>query len=179
MSPRFLNRTLNTGLFYFAWVLCLQEAASGGILYGLLTIFLIIVYHLYRSSYRKADSLLLLFVVLIGPLSDSIYKQTGLIHYHAPFHSIAWLPPLWIFLLWGLFAVNINLFSWLKKKWVLATVLGAVGGPASYLSAERLGTASLLKPMPFSLLIIGGVWAVFFPSLVWLNERFKDWFKGK
>ncbi len=120
---------------------------------------------------------MLIFVVLLGPLSDVFYSEMGLIKYNSHQYTLSWIPPLWIFFLWALFAVNINLFSWLKKRWVLAAVLGAIGGPMSYLSVVRLGGASLLKPLPLVVMIVGGIWAILFPGLMVLNEHFKMWFK--
>ena len=177
MRWRFLNRAFNTLLFYGGWVLCLKEAAEGNPSYGLLVVFLIIIYHFYRSTFRKADSLMLLLVLLVGPLSDSLYNKLGILEYHN--HSeMSMMPPIWIFFLWGLFAVNINLFSWLRKRWVMAILLGAFGGPASYLSAVRLGSAHLTKPLPEAVMVIGGMWAVFLPAFMWINQQLKDKFKG-
>ncbi|CUI16806.1 hypothetical protein PNK_1189 [Candidatus Protochlamydia naegleriophila] len=172
------DRVFSTALFYGGWCWCLNDVALGRPLYGLGSVFAIIIYQLYRSSHPKADFSLLIVVSLLGPLSDILYSYLGLLNYHTPFHSIPWLPPLWIFLLWGLVAVNIPLFSWMHKKWFLAPMLGAIGGPFSYLSAVRLGGASLLKPLPLTFIVIGGMWAIFLPTLMWLSERFKVWFKG-
>jgi hypothetical protein len=145
--------------------------------YGLLLILLIVFYHLYRAVHRKAEIVLLFLVVLIGPFSDFLYKYFGLLQYHNPQHSLSWLPPLWIFFLWGLFSVNISLFSWLKKRWILSTLLGAIGGPASYLSAIRLGGATLLTSTPEAIMTIGGMWAVLLPGFIWLSDYFDKRFK--
>jgi hypothetical protein len=170
---RLLNRVFNTSLFYGGWFLCLKEAAEENSFYGLFVILLIILYHLYRSAYRKADSLILFLVTLIGPLSDTLYSQLGILKYNHP-QTISSLPPIWIFFLWGLFAANLNLFSWLKKRWILATLFGAFGGPVSYLSAIRMGGAQLMKPLPIACLVIGGIWAFFLPTLIWLNQHIKN-----
>jgi hypothetical protein len=167
----------STGLFYFGWIVCLQEASTGHFFYGLLMVFAIVAYYLYHSSCRKADYLLLTLVIFIGPLSDILYSQLGLLHYHSPFYLFSWLPPLWVFLLWGLFGANIHLFSWLSKRWWLCILLGALGGPMSYLSVLKLGGASLLKPLPLAFIAIGGIWAIFFPSFIWLNDFLKKRFR--
>ena len=170
-SP-FLNRVFSTLIFYIGWVLCLQEASHHSY-YGLALVSGFVVYYLYNSANRKADYLLLSLVLLIGPLSDSLYSQLGLLQYHS-IHSLpSWLPPLWVFILWGLFGVNIQLFSWLHRRWWLAILLGALGGPVSYLSIVKLGAISLLKPLPFTFMTLGGVWAIFFPILIWLNQYLK------
>lgn len=170
------DRIVSTVLFYGGWCWCLNDVSQGRPLYGLGSVLAIIIYQLYRSSSLKADLVLLGVVSVLGPLSDIFYRYLGLLDYHTPFHSLPWLPPIWIFLLWGLVAVNIPLFSWMQKKWFLAPLLGAIGGPFSYLSAVRLGGASLLKPLPLTFIVIGGMWAFFLPGLMWLDKQFKIWF---
>ncbi len=173
----FLNRAFSTFLFYFGWILCLQEAAAGDSYYGLLLVLGTVAYYLYCSSCRKADYLLLGLVVSLGPLSDIFYSKLGLLEYHSQLNTLGELPPLWVFLLWGLFGVNIHLFSWLNRRWWLAMILGALGGPMSYFSVLRLGGASLLKPLPLAFITIGGIWAIFLPSFIWLNQFLKKRFR--
>jgi hypothetical protein len=173
----FLNRIFSTTIFYLGWIVCLREVSIEHSYYGLLMVLGFIAYYLYHSSCRKADYLLLSFVLLIGPLSDILYAQIGLLQYHSIQGLISWLPPLWVFVLWGLFGANIHLFAWLSRRWWLAVLLGALGGPMSYLSIVRLGGASLLKPLPLTLVTIGGIWAMFLPIFVWLNEYLKKRFK--
>jgi hypothetical protein len=174
----FLNRIFSTIIFYVGWILCLHEASIEHSYYGLLLVLGFIAYYLYGSTCRKADYLLLGSVLVVGPLSDILYAQLGLLHYHSVHPLSSWLPPLWVFVLWGLFGTNIHLFSWLSHRQWLAILLGALGGPASYLSVVRLGGASLLKPLPLTLLTIGGIWAIFLPVFIWLNEYLKKRFRA-
>jgi len=165
----FLNRVFSTAIFYIGWIVCLHEASIEHSYYGLLLVLSFMGYYLFRSSCRKADSLLLCLVLLIGPLSDILYAQTGLLKYHSVHPLPPWLPPLWVFILWGLFGANIHMFSWLNRRWRLAAILGAIGGSFSYLSVVHLGGASLLKPLPLTLTVIGGIWGIFLPVFIWLN----------
>jgi len=158
-------------------VICLREATVDHTYYGLLIVVSFLVYYLYQSTSRKADTLLLGSVLLIGPLSDILYAHLGLFHYHSLYHLHALVPPLWVFILWGLFAGNIHLFSWLKKRLWLSVFFGAVGGPMSYLSVVKLGGVIVLKPMSLTFFAIAGTWAVFFPAFLWLEEYLKRKFK--
>ncbi len=88
-------------------------------------------------------------------------------------------PTILVFVLWGLFGVNIQLFNWLAHRHLLAMLLGATGGPLSYLSVIKLGGASMLKPFPFVFTVIGGVWAIFLPIFLSLNEYLKKIFQDK
>lgn len=168
----FLNRVFSTIIFYVGWIICLKEASEPSY-YGMLLVVGFLVFYFYNSVSRKADYLLLSLVLFIGPLSDSFYAQMGLFQYHSLHTLPAWLPPLWVFVLWGLFGANIQLFYWLHHRLWLAMILGAVGGPLSYLSVVKLGAISLLQPLPLTLIAIGLMWAVFFPAFIWLNEYLK------
>lgn len=170
MRNPFLNRTFSTAIFYIGWIVCLQEVSKEHSYYGLVLVVCFLIYFLYYSTCLKADSLLLFLILLMGPLSDITYAHFGLLQYHSMHQLPALIPPLWVFVLWGLFGANLHLFSWLRHRLWLAVFLGAVGGPASYFSVVKLGGVSLLKPLSFTMATIGGVWAVFFPFLIWLNE---------
>ena len=172
----FLNKIVSSGFFYLGWIVCLQEAHEGRTCYGFIIIACVIAYYLYTSSSKKADYILLGIVFSVGPLSDVLYAKCGLLDYHSCFPSISCLPPLWVFFLWGLFGVNIHVFSWLNKHMGLASVLGAIGGPSSYFSVIKLGGASLLAPLSTTMLVIGGVWAIFLPFFIWLNGYLKQKF---
>lgn len=178
MARVYLNKVCSSILFYTGWVICLQEASQGGYpIYGPLLILGVVTHYLYRSICRKADYILLALVLCIGPLSDMIYAKLGLFQYRGNMEEFSWIPPLWVFFLWGLFGVNIHLFSWLKRRWLLAIFLGALGGALSYLSAFRLGGAYLLKPLPIALITIGGTWAIFLPYFIWLSDFLNNRFR--
>lgn len=168
-----VNRVFSTIFFYFAWTLCLYEASISHTYYSLLLIIGFISYYFYFSSNRKADLLLVMIVLTLGPLSDILYVQLGVLNYHSQLQDSFFFPPWWVFSLWALFAVNIHLFAWLVNRWFLAVLFGAIGGPLSYLSAIRIGSASILMPLPIVLLLIAFLWALFFPALIWINSDLK------
>lgn len=178
MSWSILNRLFSTFFFYFAWVLCLNEAAKGKPTLGIILITLFVIYYLYTSAYRLADAILLSVVVLIGPISDVVYTKLGVLSYKSQYHLLPYLPPLWVFALWALFGVNIYLFSWLGRHFYLAMALGAIGGPLSYLSVVKLGGASLLTSLPIMLITIGVVWSIFFPCSIMLSAYLRKRFRN-
>jgi hypothetical protein len=61
--------------------------------------------------------------------------------------------------------------SWLKGRFALATVLGAVGGPLAYLAGERAGAAALGPTHAIAFAVIAAEWALAMPWLVWMEMR--------
>ena len=61
--------------------------------------------------------------------------------------------------------------GWLKGRPALAALLGAIGGPASYIAGQKLGGIQFVEYGPaIAALAVG--WAVFMPMLMSLAERF-------
>jgi hypothetical protein len=80
----------------------------------------------------------------------------------------------WLVALWVNFALVLNVaLSWLQGRWLLAAVLGFLGGPAAYYSGQRLGAVGLAPPLWRSLLTLGGGWAVAIPVLLWVARALR------
>ena len=63
--------------------------------------------------------------------------------------------------------------GWLKSSLVLASVMGAIFGPLSYLAGERLGAIQLVDTRS-SILALAVIWAVVMPTLVHAAARFDN-----
>jgi hypothetical protein len=74
--------------------------------------------------------------------------------------------------LWGLLAIALNVtMRWLKGRYWLAALLGAVAGPASFASGVKLGGAQFIDTVP-ALLTMAFTWGLLMPALMWLSMRF-------
>jgi hypothetical protein len=103
-----------------------------------------------------ADSLL----VVGGWLSFPGYAQLG-----GP-------SPLWMVCLWMGFAATLgHALGWLRGRYLLAAVLGAIFGPLAYLAGARLGAVSLHPYTALALGMVASTWLVAMPLLVWLRAR--------
>ena len=60
--------------------------------------------------------------------------------------------------------------SWLKGRFVLAAVLGAITGPLSYLAGVKLGAAQWGDETQ-ALVLIGIIYAFAMPLLFWWAEK--------
>ena len=83
------------------------------------------------------------------------------------------LAPYWMVAMWGLLAIALNVsLRWLRGRWWLAAVLGAVGGPVSFASGVRLGAAHFVDAAA-ALAAIAVAWALALPLLMWLSDALR------
>ena len=112
----------------------------------------------------------MLWALLIGMALDSLVLAGGLLRYTSGQYSAA-LPPHWMSAMWVLLATTLNVsMGWLRGRYWLAAVLGAVAGPLSYAAGVRLGAASFVDaPLALGGLALG--WALAMPWLMALAAR--------
>ena len=109
--------------------------------------------------------------LLIGLVFESIMVSLDLARYdHGQIFSA--IAPLWIILMWPLFATTLNIsMRWLKNLAPLLTALiGAVFAPLAYLAGERLG-AVVYDNIILSIGVISIAWAVLLPVLATLSLK--------
>jgi hypothetical protein len=108
---------------------------------------------------------------VIGLMFDSVLVAAGWVTYPSGLFNDL-LAPYWIVTMWMLFGTTLNLsMRWLKGRPLLAALLGAIGGPASYIAGQKLGGIVFLEFVPAIVALAVG-WAVFMPILMALAERF-------
>ena len=168
------SRTLqivNFVVFQSAWFAAVLGAAHRLPLWGTAAVALAIAWHL-RVAVRPWQELKLIAIVCaIGFVVESASASLGYVVYPSG-QPVAWLAPYWMVALWGLLAIAPNVtMRWLKSRYWLASVLGAVAGPLSFVSGVRLGGASFSAAVP-ALVVMAGTWAVLMPLLMWLSDRF-------
>ena len=161
---------INYLAFNIGWLACVMWAANGRPLVGLLIASLLIVLHLGLAKRRRTEAKLLLYCAAIGTVFDSLLLATGWVSYP----NGEWVPglaPFWIVAMWVLFASTLNLsMAWLKGRTYLAAIMGAFGGPLSYIAGEQLNAITLEQPVPaLTMLAIG--WAFMMPALSALAQR--------
>jgi hypothetical protein len=78
------------------------------------------------------------------------------------------LAPVWMFCLWPVLATTLmHAFASLQNRYLLAAVLGGVGGVASFVAGTRLTTVAFASAQ-FGPAIIALVWAALLPLLLQL-----------
>ena len=129
----------------------------------------IIFLHLKVTKNNTNDLKLFIFALTIGFFFDGFLQLQQLIVYFNP----GWpypLPPLWILVMWVIFAMTLNhSLKWMKGRVLIAMLFGLIGGPLAYLAGEKLNAIILNSSSTLYILAIG--WAIITPLLMKLSEK--------
>ena len=157
--------------FQAAWFACVPGAAHGYALVGPLVGSAWLALFLWKSPRPQAVARLALFCVAIGLGLDTFLIWIGAI---APVRFLLPPPflPLWLITLWAIMPTLIfgNL-AWLFRRYRLASLLGAFGGPLAYWGGFRIGALSFGDPQLRSLLILALGWAFAFPLMIFMASH--------
>lgn len=81
------------------------------------------------------------------------------------------IPPLWLFALWISFSATLRQsLGFFSKHYVLAAILGAVGGSGSYLTAEKFDQVSFGFTTWHTGFLLAFIWLILFPLLIWISH---------
>ncbi|SDD94731.1 DUF2878 domain-containing protein [Aquimonas voraii] len=164
----------NLVCFQLVWMVTVGGAAQGLWWAGPVAAALFAAWQVPLSPAPRADLKLMAIAAVAGFLVDTALVLGGLLVFETP---VPWesAAPIWIVALWVAFALTLNhSMDALKRRPVLAVLLGLIGGPLAYWVAAHVWHAVDLNGSALlSLAVIGAVWAVLTPSLLALAERLK------
>jgi hypothetical protein len=161
---------INFIAFQAGWFASVLGAARDLPWVGPVAFIVVLLLHLRQAEQPELEAALVFACGVIGTWFESFLVATGWVGYPSGQFS-PYLAPYWIITMWMLFATTLNRsLGWLRGRHVLAAVLGAISGPASYLAGQKLGGIEFHNPwLALSMLAIG--WAVIMPVLMVLAER--------
>jgi len=161
---------VNLILYQIVWTACVMGAAENLPLLGPAAAALAIAWHLLRAARPLPELALILIAGTLGGIWDSLLVSLDLVRY-ASANAAAGLAPYWIVGLWMAFATTFNLsFRWLKGHWILAGLVGLLGGPLAWWAGAQLDALVLVKAKT-SLTILGIGWALLLPTLMAMAQR--------
>lgn len=160
--------------YQLVWFAAVIGAGRGLAWPGLLAAATFIAAQLAIDRRRRRAVLLVLLGVSLGCLVDGGIAALGGLRYAAATWAVpAGGAPLWILGLWACFALAMQRsMSFICERPSLAIALGVIGGPLSYLAAERGWHAvQFVEPrwQPIAWLAIG--WALAMAVLAWAVRR--------
>jgi len=171
MAP-VLRTWINFGAMQAGWFACVLGAAHAAAWAGPPVALGIVLLHLALSRQRGAELALAAIALCLGLAWETIAQATGWISYNADGAIAPW----WIFTMWPMFAITLNVsMRFLHGRWLAAALLGAIGAPLSYLAGARLGALQMPDRNAAIALHAAG-WAVLMPLLVFLAPRIsREW----
>ncbi len=160
--------------FQLVWMATVGGAAQGWWWAGPLAVLVFAAWQVPLSSAPRADLKLMAIAAGAGFVIDSALVLSGLLTFRTP---LPWdfAAPVWIVALWVAFALTLNhSMDSLKRRPLLAVLLGLIGGPLAYWLAARVWNAvDLNSSVWLTLAVIGAVWGIVTPLLLALAERLK------
>ncbi|MFK7853697.1 MAG: DUF2878 domain-containing protein [Granulosicoccus sp.] len=144
----------------FANVVFYQLIWFGAVLGGqqyVVGLFALVLLHLYLSSGRREEMIVMGSCASIGIMTDSLLTYFGLFEFsHSPV-----VIPLWLVVLWLGFAGTFRLaLSYFMKRPPLAIAAAVVGAPLSYLAAARLGAVTYPYGYLTTAAVLAAVWFI-------------------
>jgi hypothetical protein len=136
---------INAVGFQIGWLGSVLSAAIQRPELGILTVALVLAVHFWLQKQRRAEALSILAVAVPGAAADTALLLLGLLFFlgtDAPGFPIIFIP--WVFAMWLNFAATLDhSLRWLKGRWIIAAILGAIGGPTTYFAGMKLDAVAL------------------------------------
>lgn len=172
-----MHALINFAAFQVGWFSSVLGAAREMPWLGPAVFAAVLFWHLRQARRPDLEVGLVLACGIVGTWFDSLLVATGWVAYPAGQFSPI-MAPYWIITMWMLFATTLNSsMGWLRGKFLLAAILGAVAGPASYYAGQKLGGIEFQEPVN-ALLALGIGWAFLMPLLLALAERLDGFAPG-
>lgn len=170
LEPRWQHKLANFALFQLAWLAAVFNAAEGYAWLGSAAIGVAVIAHLVWARSARRELALLVAVTLMGLVVESLQLRMKLIAYAGGEGWAPWPPP-WLLLMWTLLATTLNLsLRWLHGRWLLASIFGAVGGPASFVAGVHIGAARFVDASA-AMAVQAVSWALLMPLMLAIAQR--------
>ena len=162
---------VNLVAFQCCWFASVLGAAAGHPWLGPLFAAVWLPLHIRATdSFMGIETKLIIAAGALGYVLDSLVVLTGGMSF-PPQAQLGAPTTLWMITLWLGFAATLrHALGWIRGRYLLGAILGAVAGPLAYWSGSKLG-AVVLTQTGASLLMVALEWAVAMPLLLLLVAR--------
>ena len=140
--------------FYFCWWISIYGASVEIYYLGPLSVLLFLFIHLYKIVYHKNEILFLIICFFVGATIDTLLLRFNVIEYDGFLPYYYDIAPLWVVCLWVCFGATIShSFKWVKRRYLLLSILGAMSGPIIYFSATKFNTLHFINETNYKIII--------------------------
>lgn len=148
----------NIFAYQAAWFGCVLGAANDAAWLGTALALALVAVHLKLTDHCRAELKLIAAAAVLGFFVDSVLARSGQIGFDAGVWAEGWAPH-WMTALWAAFATTLrHSLRWVMNRRVVATMLGAVGGPIAYFAGAGFGALQIPTP-EIGLPLIASAWA--------------------
>jgi hypothetical protein len=167
IHPLFFNYLL----YQIGWFACVLGGAFARPWLGAALALILVSVHLWLAKDRLGEMMIMAVAVAVGLLVDTLLLAAGVFTFPSGI-MVSWLPPLWMTVLWLQFATTFRYcLHWLSGRYLLCLLLGLFGAPLAFLGGESLGAVTFFPPRPIHFLMLGVVWCLAIPSLIYASDR--------
>lgn len=130
--------------FYLAWFACVGLAKQGLSTASLLLVIPVAIYAWVKLNFSLKIWLRALLLAFFGFVFDYAMSSSRLVTFF--YSENSFLLPIWLISLWLLYLGYLPVMAALfTKQRMIAALVGAIFGPLSYLSGERLGMLAFAR----------------------------------
>ncbi|AFJ89723.1 MULTISPECIES: DUF2878 domain-containing protein [Burkholderia] len=152
------------------WLVCVMSAAAQRPWWGCAYALIATAGHLTFAQRPSSEARLVVTIAASGWVWDSAVVHAGLLEYPNGV-VLNGSAPYWLAALWALFAIQLNtVLRWLRQRPLIAALVGAIGGPASYRAGAALGAVHVNEPTT-ALVVIAAGWALILPAAIAIAAR--------
>lgn len=160
--------------FQAVWIGSALSAAAARPFIGVTLASAVIALQVLLSKRRQHLLLVIAASAALGLVIESALIGAGLVVPANP-SPVPSLAPLWMIGLWAVFGTLLDTaFRPLANRPVLAALVGALFGPAAYVTGDRLGALHINEPVWPGLAAIAIIWGVMLPLLLAIEQRLPD-----
>jgi hypothetical protein len=162
---------VNLLLYQGGWFACVLGAAWHDPWLGMSIALCLVGVHFWLVTDRVTQLKLALAALAVGLTIDTAQLWAGVFTFSQG-TIVPWLPPPWISVLWVQFATTLRYsMRWLSGRYASSAIFGLLGAPLAFFAGERLGAIEFLAPRLMHFAILGVLWSVAVPFLVFLSDR--------
>lgn len=166
-----MSRFVNFLLYQTGWFASVLGAAWGFQGLGVCIALCLVGTHFWLATDRSLQIKLAIIAAALGLIVDRTQLWAGVFTFSQG-RVLDWLPPPFMTVLWIQFATTFRYcMSWLSGRYGLGAGFGWLGAPLAFYAGERLGAIDFLSPRAFHFAVLGCLWCIVVPVLVYISDR--------
>jgi len=158
--------------FGIGWFACVMGAANGTPSYGVAVAAMLLALNVLVAEDPIREMRVIVTVGASGFVIDTILASAGVLVFDPRMSNPSWLCPIWLVAIWMMFGSTLTAsLAWLATRAAIASIVGAIVGPLSYIAAAKMGAIAIPASIAPRVATIAIIWAVVFPGLLRFANR--------